>query len=276
MLIVGTRGRSLSGFQGLLPGSVSKYCLQYSPVPVIVVRPSSKRDKKKTKRLRDPSRRGYLDILDRSKDGEDGGHVLDPRNRRSFLGVDALGELGQHDATEEARMVAEAIGYRAEDLATAAEQAPLQRVTSGRSATGSARSTRSGSQGSIKSDTASITEDMRSPAMGILMKSPEISDDESEDGTEDSDDETEYLPEPIAIDVKEEAMLRARERALKVQEEEQNERLEAARKENQKPAGGSRSRAGTGDSGYQGAAGALAALEALDVPSRSRKKRSSR
>ncbi|KZF22733.1 adenine nucleotide alpha hydrolases-like protein, partial [Xylona heveae TC161] len=45
MLIVGTRGRSLGGIQGLLPGSVSKYCLQHSPVPVIVVRPSSKREK---------------------------------------------------------------------------------------------------------------------------------------------------------------------------------------------------------------------------------------
>ncbi|KAF8539712.1 hypothetical protein BDD12DRAFT_80132 [Trichophaea hybrida] len=36
ILIVGTRGRSLGGLQGLLPGSVSKYCLQHSPVPVIV------------------------------------------------------------------------------------------------------------------------------------------------------------------------------------------------------------------------------------------------
>lgn len=38
-LIVGTRGKSLGGIQGLLPGSVSKYCLQNSPVPVVVVRP---------------------------------------------------------------------------------------------------------------------------------------------------------------------------------------------------------------------------------------------
>lgn len=46
-LIVGTRGKSLGGIQGLLPGSISKYCLQNSPVPVIVVRPSAKREKKK-------------------------------------------------------------------------------------------------------------------------------------------------------------------------------------------------------------------------------------
>jgi len=66
ILIVGTRGRSLGGLQGLLPGSVSKYCLQHSPVPVIVVRPSSKRDKKKAKRKADPGRRVYQDILQQS------------------------------------------------------------------------------------------------------------------------------------------------------------------------------------------------------------------
>ncbi|KAI5295824.1 hypothetical protein KEM52_000112, partial [Ascosphaera acerosa] len=62
-LIVGTRGRSLGGMQGLLPGSVSKYCLQQSPVPVIVVRPSAKREKKKQKRRADPSREHYGNIL---------------------------------------------------------------------------------------------------------------------------------------------------------------------------------------------------------------------
>lgn len=69
VLIVGTRGKSLNGFQGLLPGSISKYCLQHSPVPVIVVRPSSKREKKKLKRQADPSRRTYMDIVENSKAG---------------------------------------------------------------------------------------------------------------------------------------------------------------------------------------------------------------
>jgi nucleotide-binding universal stress UspA family protein len=63
ILVVGTRGKSLGGFQGLLPGSVSKYCLQHSPVPVIVVRPTSKRDKAKSKRTNDPDRQGYREIL---------------------------------------------------------------------------------------------------------------------------------------------------------------------------------------------------------------------
>ncbi|KAK9460284.1 uncharacterized protein V1516DRAFT_712352 [Lipomyces oligophaga] len=67
VLIVGTRGKSLNGFQGLLPGSISKYCLQHSPVPVIVVRSSEKRQKKKLKRQADPNRRGYMDIVEGSK-----------------------------------------------------------------------------------------------------------------------------------------------------------------------------------------------------------------
>jgi len=76
ILIVGTRGRSLGGLQGLLPGSVSKYCLQHSPVPVIVVRPSSKRDKKKAKRRADPGRRVYQDMLQQSNLMLDESHSL--------------------------------------------------------------------------------------------------------------------------------------------------------------------------------------------------------
>lgn len=67
ILVVGTRGRNLNGMQGLLPGSVSKYCLQHSPIPVTVVRPSLKREKKKQKRLADPTRRSYNQILEMSE-----------------------------------------------------------------------------------------------------------------------------------------------------------------------------------------------------------------
>lgn len=42
-LVVGTRGASFSGVQGLFPGSVSKHCLQQSPVPVIVAHPSEEK-----------------------------------------------------------------------------------------------------------------------------------------------------------------------------------------------------------------------------------------
>ncbi|GLI78656.1 hypothetical protein PoHVEF18_006976 [Penicillium ochrochloron] len=67
MLIVGTRGRNLQGVHSLLPGSVSKYCVQHSPIPVIVVRPSPKREKKKKKRRADPTRRSYNHILEMSE-----------------------------------------------------------------------------------------------------------------------------------------------------------------------------------------------------------------
>jgi hypothetical protein len=71
MLIVGTRGRSLGGFQGLVSNrnSFSKWCLQYSPIPVVVVRPPEKRDKKKLKRANDPSRQNYVQILQESSQG---------------------------------------------------------------------------------------------------------------------------------------------------------------------------------------------------------------
>ncbi|KAF5588939.1 universal stress A family [Fusarium pseudoanthophilum] len=65
MLIVGTRGRTLGGLQGLVNtrNSFSKYCLQYSPVPVVVVRPTEKRIKKKAKRANDSARQTYVSML---------------------------------------------------------------------------------------------------------------------------------------------------------------------------------------------------------------------
>ncbi|KAF2139305.1 uncharacterized protein K452DRAFT_275486 [Aplosporella prunicola CBS 121167] len=105
ILIVGTRGRSLGGFQGLLPGSVSKYCLQHSPVPVIVVRPSTKRAKTKRKRLQDPTRTGYRDLLDKS--GPAGSHILDTHNRHSIM----LGDIAKEASEEEAAAVAKAVGF---------------------------------------------------------------------------------------------------------------------------------------------------------------------
>ncbi|KAG0078574.1 hypothetical protein BGZ90_004911 [Linnemannia elongata] len=47
MLVVGTRGRS--SVKGFLLGSVSRYCLHHSTVPVIVVRPERKLNKSKNK-----------------------------------------------------------------------------------------------------------------------------------------------------------------------------------------------------------------------------------
>ncbi|KAG0248513.1 hypothetical protein BG011_010186 [Mortierella polycephala] len=47
MLVVGTRGRS--SVKGFLLGSISRYCLHHSSVPVIVVRPERKLNKSKNK-----------------------------------------------------------------------------------------------------------------------------------------------------------------------------------------------------------------------------------
>ncbi|KAI9480862.1 MAG: hypothetical protein EXX96DRAFT_564506 [Benjaminiella poitrasii] len=48
MLIVGTRG--MSELKGMFMNSVSKYCLQHSPVPVVVVRPEDKIKKQHQKK----------------------------------------------------------------------------------------------------------------------------------------------------------------------------------------------------------------------------------
>jgi hypothetical protein len=78
----------LGGFQGLLPGSVSKYCLQHSPVPVIVVRPTSKRDKARSKRANDPSRLGYQEMLAKSESLLDITTSPAPSPRGSFVATD--------------------------------------------------------------------------------------------------------------------------------------------------------------------------------------------
>lgn len=103
MLIVGTKGRSHDGVQGFLVNrsSFSKYCLQYSPVPVVVVRPTEKREKKKLKRIGDPSRQSYISILAGHK------HEADSDNSSVY-------ELEPNiTADEEAHRVAVAVGLPA-------------------------------------------------------------------------------------------------------------------------------------------------------------------
>ena len=63
ILVVGTKGRSREGFKGLLPGSVSKWCLQHSPIPVVVVKPKDKRANQKAKREANPNKLAYLDLI---------------------------------------------------------------------------------------------------------------------------------------------------------------------------------------------------------------------
>jgi nucleotide-binding universal stress UspA family protein len=246
MLVVGTRGRSLTGYQGLLSsGSVSKYCLQYSPVPVIVVRPSSKREAKKRKRLQDPSRSGYRDILDKSEDAPRGrgGHLLDANHRLTVSGLGALGELDHQN--DEARRVAEAIGYGnfargSSPVGPGGRGAPLQRVAS-------TRSDRS-DPGDPTSPPARL---LKSPELGVVVSPP------GSDSEDDGVDELAGLEDPIRPE--EEAAMLAYERAQKVFEEEIEEaemrRKREDRRANSRGRSGSR-RAGDGADNEEESGGA--------------------
>ncbi len=104
MLVVGTRGRSLGGFQSLVnTNSFSKYCLQYSPIPTVVVRDYEKRKKKKEKRYADPSRHSYVAMLAANQ----GKHEADSENS-SLYDMEA-----RLSPDEEAHKVAAAIGLPA-------------------------------------------------------------------------------------------------------------------------------------------------------------------
>lgn len=105
MLIVGTRGRSLGGLQGLVNtrNSFSKYCLQYSPVPVVVVRPTEKRQKKKSRRANDSTRHTYVSMLAATA----GKHEANSEASSTY-------ELEMHNSPdEEAHQVARALGLPA-------------------------------------------------------------------------------------------------------------------------------------------------------------------
>jgi len=72
-VVIGTRGqRSMiqswgAAFGAPGMGSVSKYCLSHSPVPVIVVRPERKVKKAVEKRRADPKRGKHFDELTKTK-----------------------------------------------------------------------------------------------------------------------------------------------------------------------------------------------------------------
>lgn len=105
MLVVGTRGRSLGGIQGLVNtrNSFSKYCLQYSPVPVVVVRPTEKRNKKKEKRAADATRQTYASMLSATH----GKHEADSE------ATNAYDYAVKFSADEEAHQVAKVLGLPA-------------------------------------------------------------------------------------------------------------------------------------------------------------------
>lgn len=83
--------------------SFSKYCLQYSPVPVVVVRPDEKRQKKREKRDNDPEKRSYRQMLQANK----GVHEADSETAIDWQIESKL------SADEEAGKVAKALGLPA-------------------------------------------------------------------------------------------------------------------------------------------------------------------
>jgi hypothetical protein len=94
---------------------VSKFCLQNSPIPVIVVRPNSQRARGKRKRQADKTRRQYRDLLDVGASEE---------------------QLGIHkvplepSSTNEAAAVAEAIGVPLAQAQQATRMSRLSQVQS--------------------------------------------------------------------------------------------------------------------------------------------------
>lgn len=80
LLIVGTRG--LSEFKGMLLNSVSKYCLQHSPIPVAVVRPEDKL--KKSKKLGGLMRISSAGNTAGNTSEEDNSTLDDERSEKKF------------------------------------------------------------------------------------------------------------------------------------------------------------------------------------------------
>ncbi|KAK4867571.1 hypothetical protein LT330_001081 [Penicillium expansum] len=146
MLVVGTRGRNLKGVHSLLPGSVSKYCLQQSPIPVIVVRPSPKREKKKKKRRADPTRRSYNHILEMSE-----------QRGSQIFGASPSNDSSTSMLPDEEAAVAKALGLPA-SYANAASRSSLS--VSDRS--------------SISHDDSDSTYPIRNSLDAVVMSSPGI------------------------------------------------------------------------------------------------------
>lgn len=136
---------------------------------MIVVRPSSKRTKSKRKRVGDPSRHGYQELLSRT--GIDGGHLLDSSHRNSL--VDDTGPVSD----DEAAAVAAAIGYKAPK-----ERSPLGKHSTPTSPESEKSGYTGGSSPPSPVDGRSPVQLLKSPSTENL-ESPTVSD-QSSDGDE--------------------------------------------------------------------------------------------
>jgi hypothetical protein len=192
MLIVGTRGRSLGGVQGLVSNrnSFSKWCLQYSPIPVVVVRPTEKRNKKKNKRGADPSRQDYARIL---KDSGIDEHETDSGSHSVALEI-------SNTPDGEAHAVAAALGLPAAFDPTLKPMvlpgsSSLRKVESGTSD----KTSFSKESNSPDSRPVSPSTDLKSTKTASV-DSPNQSGDESSEGESDDEGEFEAVPGHLLLD----------------------------------------------------------------------------
>ncbi|KAG0648603.1 Universal stress A family [Hyphodiscus hymeniophilus] len=183
MLVVGTRGRSLGGFQGLVSNrnSFSKWCLQHSPVPVVVVRPTKKRIKKKAKRDADPQRQDYARILRDS--GVEIHEIVGGTKTSNF-------EIA-NDRDTEAHAVAAALGLPAQFDPTlkplrSASDRTLNQVDSAKS--DATIPVASLSPGSRSVSPTEVSQTLKPPQ----LESPAISGDEAEESEDDDEEEGEF------------------------------------------------------------------------------------
>jgi nucleotide-binding universal stress UspA family protein len=189
MLIVGTRGRSLGGFQGLVSNrnSFSKWCLQYSPIPVVVVRPIEKRLRKKEKRKGDPTRQTYVQML------QDSGTVVHEADSSPMNSAVDVNILPGNTPDVEAHAVAAALGLPARFDPT------LKPIVLEGSHT--LRKVQSGKSDVTTTSQGSLSPDSRPSSPGMVMKSPKsaqldsppMSGEEYSDEDE-GDDEFEAVP----------------------------------------------------------------------------------
>ncbi len=182
MLIVGTRGRSLGGVQGLIGNrnSFSKWCLQYSPIPVVVVRPTDKRDKKKHKRFNDPNRHSYAQMLQDSGVSTHEADLKVPNeNWGSSGGIGEVVEILPPNSTDlEAHEVAAALGLPAKFDPTIKQEdldSRLQKIKSQHRSEGDTSSLQSSPANSRSTSPAALLR----PKVVTSTDSPAISEDES-------------------------------------------------------------------------------------------------
>ena len=175
----------MGGFQGLVKNynSFSKWCLQYSPIPVVVVRPTEKRLKKKMKRDADPTRQDYARIL---KDSGLKAHETDLGSKNSTFEI-------SNDADAEAHAVAAALGLPAvfDPILKPANQPGSRmpmKAESGKSDVAVA------TQGSLSPDAAPISPGFVTKIpKSAQLDSPAISDNESSEGEDDEEGEFEAV-----------------------------------------------------------------------------------